>query len=79
VIGGEDAEVADAGPELIKRSERDALFEIIFVGHQAALGTAAGSGGIDDGGEVLAFTRNECGGGVTAEFFPTMGAGEIGV
>src|SRR5262249_17828109 len=73
VVGGEDAEITNARPEGIERSERDALFQVIFVRHHAALGAAAGAGGIDNASEVLAFAQDErrlsfpvC------KFFPTV-------
>src|SRR5262245_28997924 len=78
VIGWENAEVAHAGREGIERGEGDALFEIVFVGHHTALGKTAGARGIDDGGDVLAFARGKCRFRAYAEFFPAMGAEEIG-
>ncbi len=77
VIGGKDAEIAHAGSKGVDRSERDALLEIIFVGHHAAFGAAAGAGGVDDGGEVTALARNECGFAAAAEFFPAFCFGKI--
>src|SRR5947207_179958 len=84
VIRWQNAEIADAGPEWIERSESDTLFEIIFVGHHAAFGAAAGAGGVDDGGEVFAFAGNELrsGAGIGTFFelgFPAVSASEIGV
>ena len=43
VIRRQDAEVAHARRKRIKRGERDALLEIIFVRHHAAFGAAAGA------------------------------------
>src|SRR5882757_5217801 len=79
VVGGENAEVTHAWPKWIERSERYALLEIIFVGHHAAFGAAAGSGRIDDGGDVLAFAGHEGGREAASKFFPALGASEIGV
>src|SRR5260370_35078314 len=41
-------EVATAWPKRIERGEGDALFEIIFMHHHAALGTAACTGRLDE-------------------------------
>src|SRR5882672_3783144 len=79
VVGGENAEVTDAGPEWIERSERCTLFEIIFVGHHAAFGAAAGAGGVDDGCDVLACAGYQGGRDAASKFFPALGASEIGV
>src|ERR1700687_5139571 len=79
VVGGEHAEVTHAWPKWIERSERYTLLEIIFVGHHAAFGAAAGSGRIDDGRAVLAFAAHEGGRDAAAKFFPALGASEIGV
>src|SRR5260370_39806450 len=43
MVGREDTEVAHAWPEWIKRCERDALLQIIFVRHHAAFRAAARS------------------------------------
>src|SRR5260370_42349671 len=79
VVGGENAEVTHAWPEWIERRESDALLEIIFVGHHAAFGAAAGSGRIDNGGDVFAFAGHEGGRDTASKFFPALGASEIGV
>src|SRR6266853_1847115 len=79
VVSGENAEVTHAWPKWIERSERYTLLEIIFVGHHAAFGAAAGSGRIDDGRDVLAFAGHEGGRDASAKFFPALGASEIGV
>jgi len=79
VIGGKDAEIAKTGSEGIDGSERDALLEIILVGHHAAFWAAAGAGGIDDGGHVAALTRNEGGFPGAAKFFPAKCAGKISI
>src|SRR5882672_61013 len=79
VIGGKDTQVAKAGSEGIDRGQRDTLLEIILVGHHAAFGAAAGAGGIDDGGDIAAPTRDEGRFAVAAEFFPAMCTKEIDV
>src|SRR5712664_2006048 len=79
VIGRKDAEVAETWSEGIDRSEGDALLEIVFVGHHAAFGAAAGAGGVDDGGDVAALAWDEGGFASSAKFFPALRAGEIGV
>ena len=82
VICRKNAEVADTGPERINRSERDALFEIIFVHHHAAFGAAASARGIDDCGQVFAFAGNESRFRIAAHRliemgFPSLGTGEV--
>src|SRR5258707_4190143 len=79
VVGGENAEVTHARPKWIENSERYTLLEIIFVGHHAAFGAAAGSGRIDDGRDVLAFAGHESGRDAASKLFPALGASEIGV
>src|SRR5258707_11931479 len=79
VVGGENAEVTHAWPKWIDRSERYTLLEVIFVGHHAAFGAAAGSGRIDDGRDVLAFAGYEGGREAASKFFPALGASEFGV
>src|SRR5260370_40914064 len=77
VVGGENAEVTHARPKWIERRERYTLLEIIFVGHHAAFGAAAGSGRIDDGRDILAFAGHEGGRGAASKFFPAVGASAI--
>src|SRR3954465_12758350 len=79
VIRRKNAQVMKAGLEGIQRSERHALLEIIFVGHDASLGAPAGSGGVDDGGGITACPRHERGGRVGTKIFPPQSSGEIGV
>src|SRR5258707_384842 len=79
VIRGQNAEIAHARCEGIDGSERDALLEIVFVGHHAAFGAAAGAGGVDDGGDIAALTSDEGGFAGGAEVFPAVRAGQIGV
>src|SRR6266436_9136298 len=79
VVGRENTEVTEAGGERIDGSERDALLKIIFVGHHAAFGAAAGARGIHDGGDVATLTRDEVWFAFAAEFFPAMRTEEIGI
>src|SRR5580693_8849428 len=79
VIRGQDAEVAHTWPKRIKRGERDALFEVIFVRHHAAFGTAARAGRIDDAGYFFARAWNECWFAAAAKFFPALSATEVSV
>src|SRR6267378_1398037 len=74
-----DTEVAHARPERINRCERDALLQIIFVRHHAALGAAACPGGVDNARGVLAFARDEYRLVFSAKIFPAPRAGEIGI
>jgi len=78
VIRRQDAEVTNARRKRIDRSERNALFEVILVRQQAAFGTAAGAGRIDDASHVLACARNEGWFAAPLELFPSLGASEIG-
>ncbi len=79
VVRWKNAEVGCTRPEGIQSRKCYALLEIVFVGHHAAFGSAAGAGGVDDGRDVAALTRDEHGFAVAAEFFPAFCAGEIGV
>src|SRR5256885_16231646 len=79
MIGGENAEVTKTWSERVQRGEGDALLKIVFVGHHTAFGAAAGAGGVDDGGQVCALTRNEGWFATVAEFFPSVRAGQIGI
>ena len=49
------------------------------MGHKAALGAAAGAGGVDDGGDIATLARNEDRFAVAAKFFPALCAGKINV
>src|ERR1700741_5215789 len=79
MVRRENAEVTHTGPEGIERRERNALLKIVFVRHHATLRAPAGSGGIDDAGDVFSFARHENRFGLAAEFFPPLRSGEIGV
>src|SRR6266403_2847661 len=79
VVRWKNAEVGCTRPQRIQSRECYALLEIVFVGHHAAFGAAAGAGGIDDGGDVAALTRDERGFAVAAKFFPALCSGKIGV
>src|SRR6267143_1607398 len=70
-----DTEVAHARPERINRCERDALLQIVFVRHHAALGAAACPGGVDNARRVLAFARDEDRLARSAKLFPPLRAG----
>ena len=61
VVRGQNAEVSHARPKRIERGERDALFQIIFVGEHAALRAATSAGGIDDARASVAFARTKIG------------------
>src|SRR5258708_28982153 len=74
VIGRKNTEVPNS---LLKRNHlRDcmALLEVILMCRHAALGTAAGAGGIDDGSDVVTLARNEDRFTLFAEVFPPLGA-----
>src|SRR5258706_5610140 len=79
VIRGKDAEIAKTGSEGVDRSERDALLEIILVGHHTAFWAATSAGGIDNGGHVAALTRNESRFPGAAKFFPANCTGKINI
>ncbi len=79
MVRRQDTKVAHARPERIKRCERDALLQIIFVRHHAALRPAARPGGVDNASRVLAIARDEHGLARAAKFFPALRAGEIRV
>ncbi|SRR6266404_2587933 len=79
MVRRENAEVTHTGPEGIERRERNALLEIIFVRHHAALWAATGSGGVDDAGDVFSFARHENRFNLATEFFPPLRSGEISV
>src|SRR4030095_2421807 len=79
VIGGKDTEITDARPEGIERSQRNALFEIIFVRHRADLRARTGPGRRDNGSDVLAAAGNEGRFAGFAKLFPAVRAGKIGV
>src|SRR5437763_10704285 len=75
VVRRQNAEVANARPKRIERSQRDALLQVILVRHHAALGAAAGSGGVHDASSIAAVARNERGLALAAKFFPTLRPG----
>ena len=77
VIGGENAQIPHSWPEGIPRGQRAALFQIILVREDATLGTAAGSRGIDDAGDVVFLAHDEIGSAFALEIFPAKGAGQI--
>jgi len=79
MIRRQNTEVTHARPKRIKRCERDALLQIIFVRHHATFGAAARPGGVDNARRVLAFARDEDRLACSAKFFPALCAGEIGV
>src|SRR5260370_28621696 len=78
MVRWQDTEVAHARPEWINRGERDALLQIIFVRHHAALGAAACPGGVDNARRVLAFARDEYRLRFPPQNFPPPRAGEVG-
>src|SRR5207248_10730403 len=71
----QNAEVANARPKRIERSQCDTLLQVILVRHHAALGAAAGSGGVHDASSIAAVARNERGLALAAKFFPTLRPG----
>src|SRR5215472_5022073 len=79
VVCWQDAEVTHPRPKRIERSQSDALLQIIFMRHQAALGAAARSGGIYDAGGVTAFAWDKCRFALAAEFLPTLRPCQVGV
>src|SRR5580700_8143931 len=78
VIRRQDAEVTNARRKRINGGERNALFEVVLVRHQAAFGTAASAGRIDDRRQVLSCARYEGWFSAPRELFPSRGASELG-
>ncbi len=77
MVGRQNAEIAGATPEGIKRRKRSALLEIVLVRQHTAFRTAAGARGIDDGSDVVALTQNKRRFSRAAEFLPTIRLIEI--
>src|SRR5215472_224118 len=77
VVRGQNTEIANSRPKRIERSQRDALLQVIFVGHHAALGAAAGSGRIHDAGGFLTLARNQSWLSLATKFLPTLRACQI--
>ena len=78
MIGGNDAQVARAGPEGKDRRDGCALFEIVSVREHASLGAAAGARGIDDAGRIGALSRAKFRLALAAKLLPSPRAGKIG-
>src|SRR5260370_36085691 len=74
-----NAEVSCARPQRIQSRKRHALLQIVFVGHHAAFGSAAGAGGVDDGGDIAALAWDEGGVARSAKFFPALHTVDIRV
>ena len=70
MVGGQNAQIANARPEGIQRDQRLALFQIILMSEHASLGTSAGARRIDDAGHILTLARNKYGIALAAKIFP---------
>src|SRR6266704_139548 len=79
VIRRQYAEVAQARPEGIERSERDALLQIVFVRHHAAFGASASPRGVDNAGRIPPAARNENRFADASKLFPVLRAGKNSV
>ena len=77
VIGRKNAQIPHSRPKGIPRRQRAALFQIIFVGEDAALGPAARSRGINDAGDVVLLPHDEVRSAFALEVFPAKRARQL--
>ena len=78
VIGGQNAQVANAGPERVPGRQCATLFQIILVGEHATLRTAAGAGRIHNAGHIVFLPHDKIGSAFAFEIFPAISSGKIG-